>query len=114
MNRLIALALLTLLFQLASAQEKQPAKPIASLEPFLGLWHAPDGVLKKNPHMRGRGIFKFEMDNKNSHLKIYEGFSLTNPADYDFFALLVPNPLTGPLRNLEKRKVLPKPSKKQV
>lgn len=69
--------------------------PMESFSPFVGTWHAPDSVLKKNPQMQGRAIFKFQPDAKNTHMVILEDFSLTDKGDYAFMAILSSNPLTG-------------------
>lgn len=95
MKKLITIALLIVNLHVSLAQEKINSSPMDVFAPFVGVWHAPDSVIKKNPHMHGRAIFKFELDEANSHLKLYEDFSLTNNTDYNFIGLLSYNPLNG-------------------
>ena len=85
----------TLITLTSLAQEPSAPSALQLLEPFVGIWHAPDSVVAKNPPMQGKAIFKFEFDDKKTHMNLYEGVSLSDTEDYGFKGLLVTNPVSN-------------------
>lgn len=77
------------------AQDSEKPGPLEIFTPFIGTWYAPDSIIAKNPQMKDRGIFRFEMDMRNLYVRVTEDFSLNDKEDYSFTALVVKDVLTS-------------------
>lgn len=77
------------------SQADEQTTPLDKFTPFIGEWYAPDSVVQKNMNLKDRAIFKFEMDNRHSYIRLYENISIVNNEDYEFAGMVIPNPLSG-------------------
>jgi len=94
-NFCLLLFLLMTIQYSTSQEEVKKENPMDVFEPLVGIWHAPDSIIKKTPPMQGRAIFKFEFDKVHSHIKVLEDFSLTDNEDFAFTGIISLNALTG-------------------